>query len=84
MIRNTKLFPLLLSSLVLTLVFLPEFLRQLTITVDAIEQDGFRLKDYDTVIAAFIAVVLFMIALFIVIVAITCQYYRQLKKLNPR
>lgn len=82
-IRKTRLLPLLLGSVILTLVFIPELIKQLVNTYHIITEKGFHFKDYDTVIASFIVVSLFMIVLTIAIVIITIEFFKKTKALNP-
>jgi hypothetical protein len=82
-IRNTKLFPLLLASIILTLTFMPEFLHQIKTALELYCKLGFAFDTYNTVIASFMVVCIFMIVLSISIVILSVRYYNKMKVLNP-
>lgn len=82
-IRKSRLLPLLLGSIILTLVFIPELIKQLVNSYHIVAKEGFHFKNYDTVIASFIVVSLFMIVLTIAVILITIDFFKKIKALNP-
>ncbi len=82
LIRKTRLFPLLVGSIILTLVFIPELIKQTTNAIKIIAKYGFDLKTYDTVIASFIVVALFMVVLTISIIITTIEFQKKLTSLK--
>lgn len=83
LIRKTRLIPLLFGSLILTLVFIPELIKQVAQSVKTFSKQGFDFNTYDTVMASFIVVTLFMITLTIIIIVIAINYQKKVKSLKP-
>lgn len=79
---KTKLIPLLIGSILITIIFLPEMIAQIKNSVIVIFNNGFKDVLYDTLSATYIAVCIFMIFLTIVIIKIGFQMKKQIKKLK--
>ncbi|PTT03690.1 hypothetical protein DBR11_01605 [Pedobacter sp. HMWF019] len=82
-IRNSKVIPLFFGSIVLTLVFIPEFINQLKIAYQYYRSTGFDMENYNTATASFVVVTAFSILLTVNIIIISFKYMIQLKNLNP-
>ena len=83
LIRRTRLVPLLIGSIILSLIFIPELIKQIAKSLNTFFKRGFAFNTYDTVMASFIVVALFMITLTIIIIAISIEYQRKVKALSP-
>lgn len=83
LIRKTRLIPLLFGSIILTLVFIPELIKQVAKSIKTFSKSGFDFNTYDTVMASFIIVTLFMITLTIIIIVISIDYQKKVKSLKP-
>ncbi|MCW0482411.1 hypothetical protein [Gaoshiqia sediminis] len=81
--RNTRLIPLMIGTIVISLVFLPEFLNQMVICYDLLIEHGFQKLSYDTLIATFMVVCFFIFLLTINTVNIFFKYVSKMKKINP-
>lgn len=84
-IRNTRLHPLASSSIILTLVFIPELINQISNMVSVFEYNQYRIcwEQYSTVNAAFITVAFFLICLTLRICITTFRFYFHLHKFSP-
>lgn len=78
-----KYFPLLIGSLVITLIYLPELFTQLKNSFDVIKTSGIENTTYDTLTASFIVVCLFMIFVSIMIIVTGFKLKKKIKELNP-
>jgi hypothetical protein len=81
-IRNTKLLPLLISSIMLTLTFIPEFIKQVSSSARIILDKGFLLSTYDIVVASFIIVCLFMFLFCINVCVLSFKLINTIRKLK--
>lgn len=80
---KSKYLPLLFGSLVITMINLPELFEQLRNSFIAIKTSGIENTTYNTLIASFIVVCLFMILISIIIIATGFTLKRKMKVLNP-
>ena len=80
---KAKYVPLLIGSLIITLVNIPELLTQLIKSYNAIKTSGIENTRYDTLTASFIVVCLFMIFITIMIITTGVKLKRKIKELNP-
>lgn len=78
---RTKLLPLLITSIVLTVIFIPEFLKILTSSVKVIFSDS--PNKYDTVKASYLAVTAFIAVLTLSIVWSSFKLLSKKKELTP-
>src|SRR5690348_5406982 len=67
-IRNSKVLPILFGSIVLSLVFIPEFIAQVKNSLTVFKAEGLSLSSYDTANASYMAVTLFAMTLTISII----------------
>lgn len=81
-IRNTKILPILLSSIILSAVFIPEAVNIIYESFRLIKLHGFDGVYYDTVKTTYIVVTLFIIALSFSIVLLTFKFFKQLNNLK--
>ena len=80
---KSKYFPLLIGSLVITLIYVPELISQLKKSFYAIKTTGIENVSYDTLTAAFIVVCLFMIFISVMIIVTGFKLKKKIKELNP-
>jgi len=80
---KAKYFPLLMGSLVVTLINIPELFTQILNSFIAIKKSGIENTTYDTLTASFIVVCLFMIFISIMIIATGFKLKKKMKELNP-
>ncbi|MGD9488116.1 MAG: hypothetical protein AB7W47_08840 [Calditrichaceae bacterium] len=82
-IIKAKYIPLLIGSLVITLINIPELFSQLRNSFVAIKTSGIENTTYDTLTASFIVVCLFMIFITIMMIATGFKLRKKIKELNP-
>lgn len=80
---KTKYLPLLICSLVITLINIPELFAQLKNSFIAIKECGIENTTYDILSATYIVVCLFMIYISIIIITTGLKLKKKIKKLNP-
>jgi predicted PurR-regulated permease PerM len=80
---KAKYVPLLIGSLIITLVNIPELIIQLRDSYIALKTNGIENARYDTLTASFIVVCLFMIFISIMIIVTGVKLKKKLKELNP-
>lgn len=81
-IRNTKIFPILFASIILSLIFIPEAIKIIRECFHIITTVNRNSIEYDTVKTTYIAVTTFMIALSFSIIMLTSKFFKQLHKLK--
>ena len=79
-IRNSKIFPILFSSITLSLIFIPETIKILIDSYNIIKTVDKDYIKYDTIKTTYIAVTIFMIALSTSIITLTFKFFKQLSK----
>ena len=84
-IRNSRLHPLVIGSTILTMVFIPEFINQISnvVFVFRYNQNEIRMDHYSTVNAAFVIVTLLLFIITIWIWTKTISFYFHLYKFRP-
>lgn len=80
---KTKLLPLLLTSVALTVIFIPEFLEIIKSSISVIFGKQISSKKYDTVKASYLAVTIFIIVLTGNIIVASIKLQKKIKKLKP-
>ena len=83
-VRKTKIYPLLLASIVLTLIFIPDAYKILIGSIKMILNLGIEGIAYDTLKTTYLAVTVFMLTLTTNIMSMTLKFNDHLKKLNPK
>lgn len=83
-IKKTKVYPLLISSVVITGLFIPESFKLIKDSITNLQTFGFNGVQYDTLIATFIAVTTFTMILTINICILTYKYSHNVNKINPK
>ena len=83
-VRKTKIYPLLFSTIGLTLIFIPDSWHILKESIIMIWDNGFKAVSYNAIKTTYIAVTIFMIALTINVIATTLNFNSHLKKINPK
>lgn len=76
---NSKLLPLLIGSIVITFLFIPEFFNAIKTSYKAL--DGNNEVKYDTLIASFLVVCIFMIFLSCAIINLAFKLKSKIKEL---
>lgn len=82
-IVSSKYIPLLLGSLIISLLFTPELIKQIHSSIEVIKIYGIKNTSYCTLTASFIAVCCFMILIAVFMVRIGCKMKTKIDKLNP-
>jgi hypothetical protein len=75
--------PLCLTSLVLTLIILPEWLKIFTDSISVISNHGFKLKYYDIVSSIFLLLGLIFLSFSIYLMSCFIQLWKKMNNLNP-
>lgn len=78
---NSKLLPLLIGSIVITVLFLPEFFNTIVNSIKAF--GSIDEMNYDTLTASFLVVCVFMIFLTCAIINLAIKLKRKIKELTP-
>lgn len=82
-IKYSKLLPITLLSLFITLIFLPELINQIIENFTLIKNNGIFCCRYDTVKATIIMVCIFFIIYSLVLLKLCCTFNSKLNKLSP-
>lgn len=82
-VRKSKIIPLLIASIGLTLIFVPEAYKIMIESCSLLGRKGLCQVTYDTVKTTYIAVTIFFITLTFSICRLTIKFNKHLKKLNP-
>ncbi|HAM98448.1 MAG TPA: hypothetical protein DCQ26_07530 [Marinilabiliales bacterium] len=82
-IFKAKQIPLTIGSVIISLIFLPEMIHQIKKSTNAIITYGLKNVEYNTMIASYITVCLFMIFLTIMIIILGFRLRKQMVKLKP-
>ncbi len=83
-VRKTKIYPLLFSSVALTLIFIPDAYKILSESITLLLSVGVSGVAYDAIKTTYIAVTVFMLALTINIILTTLKFKTHLKEINPK
>jgi hypothetical protein len=83
-IRKTKIYPLLISSISLTLIFIPDAYSIIKESITLIINFGITKVSYDTLKTTYIAVTIFMIILTSNILSTLIKFNIHLSKINPK
>ena len=83
-VRKTKIFPLLIASLLLTLVFVPDACIIIKQCLTIAAEYGVSLELYDTIKTTYIVIALFMIVFTLNVLILTKRFNTQIGKINPK
>lgn len=82
-VLKTKLIPLLLASISISLIFIPQSVKIILDSIKHYKELGGENLSYDTIATSYIAVTIFMIALTINILVIAKKFSLKMKAINP-
>jgi len=82
-VRNSKVIPLLAGSIMLSLVFIPQFCGQLANCYAVYKAGDVDMSQYNTTNASYVAVTVFVLALTMGIILLAIRFFIQLKNLRP-
>jgi hypothetical protein len=83
-VRKTKIFPLLIASILLTLIFIPEAYKIIYQGIAFMANNGIVLTSYDTIKTTYLSVTVFMIIFTLNIIVLSFKFNTQIGKLNPK
>lgn len=81
---KSQLLPLLVGSIIISAIFIPELIFQINRSFNVVIENGLKNTTYDTLTASFIAVCIFMLSISIVVVMLGYKMKKQIKKLKSK
>lgn len=81
-LRKTKILPMTLASLTLSVIFIPEAYKIFVEVIYLIRNKNFNQIYFDTIKASYCAVTIFMIVLSVIIIIQAIKFQKHLRRLN--